>query len=280
VRVWEALQKVCETSGAVPQPNFYFGDDVIRLIDQEQFVPFVCNDGVFRVTAQNFSYSRSIQFGQLARNQLPEAQKSSESLYLSLSVAVEPRLPLLSVGQVQLTVAEDEQRNSLIPSSSPRFYHSVGYRTIAQHVQTNLAWPSKTARTVKLIRGLIPVTLLAEQKASIVIEDVLKSKGKKYQGDGTQLDVEEAREAPKEAVFGNGKGYQLRLSIRDPRPDTPSDYSWVHTLAQRIEVLDARGNKLSPRGYNWSETTPNSVKGAIFNFASEPNGNAQQVGPP
>jgi hypothetical protein len=282
---WDAMQRVCEATGAVPQQNYY-GDDVIRLIDQEQYVPFVCNDGVFRVSAQNFSYGRSIQFGQLARNQAPNALKSSEYLYLSFSVAVEPRLPLLSVGQIKLTVAEDEQKNSLIPSVAnggqygPRFYYGGGYRSFSQHVQTSLAWPSKTARLVKLVRGIIPVTLLAEQKPSIVVDDVLKSKGKKVQGDGTQLDVEEVGEAPKGMVFGNGKAYQVRLSIRDNRGDNPNDYTWVHSLAQRIDVLDAKGNKLTPRGYNWQDTTPNSVKGAVFTFSAEPNGNAQQVGAP
>jgi hypothetical protein len=285
VPFWEAMQKVCEATGAVLQGTYY-GDDVIRLMDQDQFVPFVSNDGAFRVTALNFSYGRNIQFGQLARNQVPAEVRSSEYLYLSISVSVEPRLPLLSVGQVKLTVAEDEQKNSLVPPAvngiqyGPRFYYGGGYRSFSQHVQTGLAWPSKTAKTLKLVRGIIPVTLLAEQRPSIVVEDILKAKGKKLQGDGTQLDVDEVGEAPKGMVFGNGKAYQVRLSLRDTRPDNPNDYTWVQSLAQRLDLFDAKGNKLTPRGYNWQETTPNSVKGATFTFSAEANGNAQQVGPP
>src|SRR5262249_51553741 len=258
---------------------------VLRLYasgDQEQYAPFVYHDGIFRVTAQSFSYNRSIQFGTLSKNVTPPAQRSSEYLHLSMNLSVEPRMPLLNVGQVRRTAAEDEQKNSMLPPAAngmfgQRFYYYGGYRSFSQQVQVALTWPSKTARTLKVVRGTIPVTLLAEQRPLITVEDVLKSKGKKYEVDGTHLDVDEVGEAPKAFAWGNGNALQLKLSMRDTKPDTPEAYSWVQTLNQRLELQDAKGNKFMIRSSNWNETTATGVKGATFIFAGDGAGNGAET---
>jgi len=284
---WEALHRVCEAGGLVPMPHYY-GDDALRLHanGEEQYAPFVCHSGAFRVMAQSFSYGRNLHFGTLSKNVLPAAQRSSEYLYLALNISVEPRLPLLNVGQVRLLVAEDEHKNSLIPpqngngSTTTRYYHGGGFRCFNQHVQTNLVLGPKPARTLTVIRGVIPVTLLAEQKPLITVENVLAAKGKKFEAGSTQLDVDDVGDGPKGIVAGNGKAYQLKLSLRETRPEAPHDYSWVSSLAQRLELVDAKGNKYASRGYSWNETTPNSVKGATFNFAGDNLANNVQPGPP
>jgi hypothetical protein len=289
VPFWHALERVCAATGLALQQNYY-ADDVIRLqaADQAMQSPFVHHNGAFRLVAQGFSYGRSIQFGnQLANrvvNQL--GQRGSEYLSFSFSIGVEPRLPLLSVGQVRLTLAEDEHKNSFLPPPVnngngvvQRFYYGGGYRTFSQHVNTNLIWPAKDARTIKLLRGVVPVTLLAEQKPLIVVENVLKAKGGKYQAGGLHLEVDDVGEAPKGMVFGNGKAYNLKLSFRETKPENPNDYTWAHTLSHRLELLDEKGNKYVSRNYNWTETTPTSVKGATFTFVAEPVGN-QPIGPP
>jgi hypothetical protein len=287
---WEALDRVCDACGLLFQQNYGYGDDILRLqvSDQGQHSPYVYLDGAFRLVAQGFSYGRNIQFGVQNRglNVLP--QRGSEYLSFSFNLSVEPRLPLLNVGQPRLTVAEDEHKNSFLPTPAngngvfigQRFYYGSGYRSYTHHVQANLVWNAKDSRTIKLLKGVVPVTLLAEQKPLIVVDNVLKAKGKKLEADGTHLEVDDVGEAPKNMAVGPGKTYQVKLSLRDTKPDTPNDYTWVHTLAQRLELLDADGNKYQSRGYTWSETTPTSVKGATFTFGSNVLPNNKQPGPP
>lgn len=283
---WDALQQLGETTGLTVQQNYY-GDDVLRLqpVETDQYVPFAYHNGPFRVVAQGFSYSRSIQFGTLSRNLQRPPPASTEYLSLGINLSVEPRLPLLHLGQVRITTAEDEQQHSMVPpanpnaaASGPRYYYGGGYRCYSQHVQAALVWPSKSARTLKVLKGVIPVTLLADQKPLLQVENVLAAKGKKVQAETTQLEVEDVRDAPKEAV-GNGKGYQLKLSLRDTKAEGAGDYTWTHTLAQRLELFDAKGNKFASRGYSWNETTPASVKGATFTFGAEST-NGEALGPP
>jgi hypothetical protein len=287
VPFWEGLHRVSEASGIVLQQNYY-GDDVIRLAGsaQPQYVPFISLHGPFFVVAQGFSYGRSLQFGVLNRDRVPVQQRASEFLNLTLHIAAEPRLPLLRVGQVRLQTAEDEDKNSLVPRQGPQgpytprsYYDAGGYRCCGQQFQINLARPSPSSRLVRTLKGTLPVTLLAEQRPSITVDNLSAAKGKRFQGDGIELDFEDMSEAPKEAALGAPKAFQLKLSIRDTRPENPGDFSWAHGLAQRLELLDARGNKYVSRGYNWAETTANQVKGASLLFAAGPVG-GQAIGPP
>ena len=77
-------------------------------------VPFIDYQGPFRLSAGGFHYSKSLTFATLPRN-LPGGAQRSESLSFNFQVLAEPKLPLLGIGAAKLTVAVDDQDNSLIP---------------------------------------------------------------------------------------------------------------------------------------------------------------------
>ncbi len=277
---WEAFDKLCEETGLQLEPNY--GDDTLRLRFQDQFVPFIYRDGPFRIVAQGFNYNRSNHFGSLPRNPSPSTGgRNSEQLSCTLTISVEPKMPLLGIGEIKLLAAFDDQNHSLLADSSrgmmvggPRHYRYGGYRSYSQQVQVNLVWGAKTAQTVQLLKGTMPVTLLAEQKPHIVVENILSAQGKKFQEGNTNLDVEEVKQ---DANGAGGKTYQLKLSLRETRKDNnPNDYSWVNSLYQRIELQDAKGGKFGSRGMHWLNTTPTSVQGT-FLYGDQGNG---QLGPP
>jgi hypothetical protein len=287
VPFWEGLHRVSEASGTVLQQS-YFGDDVIRLsgAEQAQYVPFVSLSGPFCLVAQGFSYGRSLQFSVLNRNLVPAQQRSSEYLNLSLHISVEPRLPLLRVGQAKLETAQDEDKNSLVPRQGAEghygkrsYYDGGGYRCCGQQFQVNLMRPSPSSRLVRLLKGTLPVTVLAEQKPSIVVEDLKAAKGKRFQADGVELEFEDLAEASKDVAPRAAKVYQLKVSVRATRPDHPAEYGWAHSLSQRLELLDAKGNKYVYRSYNWAETSATQVKGATLLFEAGAGG-SEKTGPP
>jgi len=166
---WQALDKVCEATGMTLQQG-YWGDDAMRVYRQEAYVPFGCYNGPFKITATGFNYGRNNNFGQLPKNPGQQPQQGNEYLNVSLQITTEPRLPILKTGQVKLSVAEDDEGHSMIPKNdnpnnnmSNRVYYGW-WRGYIQQVQAPLVWSSKSSRTVKMLKGLIPVTLLADQK--------------------------------------------------------------------------------------------------------------------
>jgi hypothetical protein len=268
---WQALDNVCETAGMAVQHNW--GDERIRVGVQETRTPYIHHDGLFRIVAEGIQQHRGIQFGQVARQAMVPGQRT-ENCYFSLSVAAEPRLPLLGFGQVRLAAAVDDQSGSLIAIEHQAMhagqFHHLYRQGLSQQTQVNLAPPSRDARFLKHIKGSLPVTLLAEQKPLIVINDVLKAKGKKFKADGTNLDIEDVTLTPE-------KIYHVKLTLADTRKDAnPNDYTWINTVYQRVELLDAKGNKYVSHGNNWSNTTPTSLQGT-FMFGEPGNG---AIGPP
>jgi len=143
------------------------------------------------------------------------------------------------------------------------------YRGYVQQAQANLSWPSKSSRTVKLLKGIIPVTLLADQKPSIVTDRILSSKGKKFKVGDATFHIEDITEMP-------GNQYQIKLSVTENSKDAPNDYSRIQTIQQRLELQDDKGNKLYSymNMMNWGG--PNNAQ---FTLVVQPPGNAK-IGKP
>jgi hypothetical protein len=115
------------------------------------------------------------------------------------------------------------------------------YRCYSQQTSANLVWPSKTAKSVKIMRGIIPATLLSEQKPTVVTERLLSSKGKTFKIGQTTFKIEDVTEVA-------GKQHQIKIHVTEESKDNPNDWTRIQTLAQRLEVQDNRGNKL-PWGF-------------------------------
>src|SRR5260370_36710970 len=120
-------------------------EECLMFYNGDSFVPFSCYSGPFKITATGFNYSRSNNFGQLPKNPMQPHQPPQEYLGIGIQIATEPRLPLLSLGQVRLTVALDDENHSMLQEVVPdpnnqfygnRFWGWVG-RGFMQQTQAN-----------------------------------------------------------------------------------------------------------------------------------------------
>jgi hypothetical protein len=273
---WEALDRVCQATGLALQPGY--GDDRIRLHQQNAHPPYVRYDGPFRFVANGFQHYRNVDFSLAGPGAGPA--RRNESLTFTFSLFVEPRLPLLGVGEVRLLAAYDTERNSMLPPPGPSgdaiegvrtgrwvTRYGNGYRTLHQQTQVNLVRPSEKASGVRLLRGTVPVTLLADQKPIVLTDAVLSAKGKKFTAGPTTFFVEDVSAQP-------NKQYQLKLAVTEDNKDNPNDYTWMNALYQRIELQDARGTRYQVVGTNWGNSGPNHVQ---MTLTCAPQGEA---GPP
>lgn len=266
---WEVIDSVCNQAGLA----MYYSDAQGGMMFQQQdnMWPHVCYQGPFKVVATSFNYNKTMSFGPIQRNP-GSNQMRHESLTFAFNVHSESKLPFLTIGQARVVEAVDDLGNSMKPATAPHetnFYHYNHYRTNQSASQINLLWPNKEAKAVRVLRGVIPVTLLGEQKPEVIVDDILKVKAKKFTGPNVEVEVVEVKEPQK------GQ-YHVKMNVRNLAPNATHDYSWTNSIHQRIEFLDAKGNKYHSQGHNWENSSPNHVQ-ATFMFGS--NG-AATVGPP
>jgi hypothetical protein len=271
---WEAFDKICTATGMVLQNT---GDDSLYLSAQDSYVPFVSYAGPFKVVATGFTYGRNTDFSQVQNRPYAPGQSDQEYLQLGMQVSTEPKAPIMMLGQVKLLQAEDEEKHSMMPRGDGNEYGLWGImrfrrfryynRGNLHHLQVGLAWPDKNCRTVRTLRGLIPVTLLAEQKPTVITDKLLASKNKKFKVGTTTFHVEDVSSQA-------GKQYQVRLAISEEGQDVRRDFARMQTVQQRLEVQDDKGNKLPFffNSINWGGTN------AQFSFTLRPTGPNQ--GPP
>jgi hypothetical protein len=275
---WEAVDEICRAADLAPQGNY--GDDHVHLYPTEAASPFVRRDGPFRFTALSFQQYRSLDFALPTKNAAAPPRRN-ESLILSFSVAVEPKLALLNVGEARLEAAYDEDKNSLLPPppdangpfgmrggrwASGRY--GQGNRMYSMQTQLNLQRPSEKSTTAKVVRGTVPLTLLVEQKPVVVTDKVLEAKGTKATVGATTFQIEDVTEE-------KGKQYKLKMTITEDVKGNPNDYSLNNSLYSRLELLDDKGAKYQIYGSSWNGGGPGNVQ-LEFTYGSA-GGNA---GPP
>ena len=278
---WQALDRLCRDANLVLQHNY--GDERIVLQSQDGYTPHVQYAGAFRFVPTNFQMVRNVDFGLVGAGSAPQR---NENLTLSFLVFSEPRIPLLGMGEVRLTAAYDNDKNSmLVPVNNNvndgiflgggfgggRFIsrYGNGNRSYMQQSQFTLHRASERATKVKLIRGVIPVTLLVEQKPVIVADNILKAKGKKNSVGATTFHFEDVTAQP-------NKQYQIKLGVTQDNKDNPNDWTWMNTLFQRIELQDEKGNKFQVYGTRWDNSSANNVQ-MTLTYGAPPN---TKTGPP
>lgn len=274
---WPALDQICTQSGLMLQQGY--GDDRLRLHPQEGHVPFICYDGPVRLVANSIQHYRTIDFSFLPRT--PQGTRRSDNLTLTFSLFLEPRMPLLGMGEVRLTAAYDDEKQSMVPLRPAEGVdpwagrrwtsrYGNGYRSYTQQTQVSLLRPSEKAQSVKLIQGTIPVLLLADQKAEVVSDNILAAKGKKAKAGTASFAIEDVTETP-------NKQYQIKMTITEQAKEDPNDHTWINSLYQRIELQDAEGNKYQMSGNSFGGNGPNHAN-VTFTYSNP--GNNAKLGPP
>jgi hypothetical protein len=261
---WEALDIVCQGTGMVLQQGY--GADHIQLHAQEGYVPYVRYEGPFRLVPTGFQHFRNIEFGLVGKGGAGGTR--NETLTLGFTVFSEPKLPLLGMGEVRLEAAYDTDRNSMLPGNGspdenfdPRFgirggrwisRYGMGNRMMCLQSQVTLSRPSDRATGLKLVRGRVPVTLLAEQTPVPIAPDILKAKGVRAKIDTTSFHIEDVTRP-------GGKQVMVKMTVSEAT-ENPHDYTWMNSLNQRVELQDDKGNKYSIVGHNWGNNSPGSVQ--------------------
>ena len=241
VPFWRAIDQISQTCGLVLQQGY--GDEWLRFQAQDAVVPHIHYDGAFRFVATSFQYYRSVNLTPLPKSGPPS--QPSESLTFSFSVFSEPRLPLLGIGQPVVEVAYDQDRRSLLPPNSGQTNNVVmgcsdgGNRSYQQQTTVTLNPTGERSRTLKFIRGVLPVTILLEQKPEVVTDNLLVRKGKDSTVGGVRFNIEDVTESP-------GPQYQIKMNLTNEEAKAAAnDYSWQNSLHQRLEVQDGAGEQVS-----------------------------------
>jgi hypothetical protein len=268
---WQTVDLICQQTGLGLQP-YYDNTNTLMFYRVGKFSPHVCYAGPFRISAGSFHLSKTLelnaqqQFGLGANALFSPPRTRTEALTFAFHVIGEPKVPLMSLGQTQLSKAIDDQGNSLLPPQVRNYetnYHNYyyGYRNPQLQSQVQLVGPG-TAQTLRLLKGTLPVTFLAEQRPEITIQDIMNVKNQKFEGGQVSFEIEEVKETNKQI--------HVKATARRNAPENQQDYTWTNSLAQRVELVDEKGLKFQCDSFNWDNGTPTSVSGT-FQFSSSAN---------
>jgi hypothetical protein len=261
---WEALDQVCEKGNVTLQS--VDNEEALTLAHQGNFAPFVYRTGPFRFAAQSFQYSRTIDFSQVPL-QLTEPGQRTETLDFTFNVMTEPKLPLLGVGTVKMLAAYDDRKFCMLPdvinaegietriAMTPGMWN--GAKSFMSQAQVSLIRPSRKSKMAKILKGVMPLTLLMDQKAQLVSDQILAAKGKKVKTGTTSWNIEDVAKAPDI----NNKAYRLKLTVtQNNSKDATPDNAWANSLPQRLELQDAKGRKYQMQGIEWQNASPTSAQ--------------------
>ena len=270
VSFWEAVDMVAaagglELSGGLPTGNFgpnSPGSLAFMLIPSVEGSkpPPVSRPGPFRVTLLNVTHNKERNFGGISGVAQPDLGgvrnvAESEQFYAGLQVLVEPRMTVSQNGPARLTVAEDDLGNSLLSSQAPGGLGSSHTSAYNQYespsgtaIQTTLGlkFPEGAGRTIKTLRGVVPVTLTARKGDPLVIP-LAAAGGKTYHHADSVVTIHEVKATPtlRQTI--------LELTIQGARPpddnvngfagNFPGPRGPIPTQSP-FEIVDAQGRSL------------------------------------
>jgi hypothetical protein len=148
--------------------------------------------------------------------------------------------------------ARDDRGNSLLAqtAASPLIFRSAGYLggtcSSVVHVRAPLNRPEDPGRTIKILRGVIPLRITSRQADPLVVP-LAEAAGKTFDKGDIHLSVHDIRSDPR------NRQRQIELTVREHRTLGLSggDDPLAHELGarfdprqQNIEVIDERGQVL------------------------------------
>jgi len=284
VPFWEVMDRICRDANLMTVQMGY-NDDTLRLYQTGGKALFAGTDGAFRYVANNVQLYRNIELG----SSVPGASAPQESLTFNFSLFAEPRLPFLGAGEPRIEAAYDEARVSLVPKGGEvvqqefmggpfggwagagafrvgRRYSPTGYKQLSMPAALQLQRNSDRARMIKVLRGVVPVQILAEEKSVVIADNILSAKGKKATAGDLDFNIEEVKKTATNQ-------YQVKFTVKNAAGRT--DFNWMNTLYQRVELRDAKGAKYLNQGSNWHGSTGAAVT-MTLNFGI----GGGKIGPP
>jgi hypothetical protein len=272
VTFWEAVDRLVET-GEVGLPGFE-RDGCMRVLMQESLVPFVYRSGPFRVVANRFYHTREIDFAQLSR-ELAAHGRRSESLELGLTIECEPKVPILEVGTPEVQAACDDAGRPmtmtryegydgnlaslvcLANGSNSWRGNGAGEKSYCVDSRISLVQPADRSRTVKTLRGTIPLTLFLKEVPDVVFDDILRGTTRPLTGNKGSVTVEDIAKESEAQI----PGYRIALTLNRSLTLGGRDnlIGWPG-LYQRVALEDARGRAYRLVTADSETETPNPAR--------------------
>ncbi len=174
----------------------------------------------------------------------------SEQFYVQIQVMSEPRMAISQGGVVKLEECIDDKGQSLVPpQASPSTTRSSGYYGMnamtSLQTQVALVYPDQPGRTIKRLRGSMPVILAARKDEPLVIM-LDQAKGKTFQSDEVAITIHDVGEGP-----NNQPGISIDLTLRPLVADAAGPAGMAigqvsvlqaqQAPQRQMDILDAQG---------------------------------------
>jgi hypothetical protein len=247
VPFWDAVERICRAADLVPPPanhlvNPGLGGPIAYLMPSKPDLkpsPFV-DSGPFRV------YLVSLDLKGHSGSGAPVPAVPAAQLSARLMIEPEPRMFVIPDGRMGWTEAVDDRGQSLVPpgGETPRRYPAEGgygfFATSSSAMGPRLTLverlqrPHDPGRTIRRLRGTLPVLLAARGPVPIVVpmED---AEGKTVEDDEVAITVQEIRADARPPALPSASVHLLVRS-RGKAALRP------RMLEHQIEVSDAEGH--------------------------------------
>ncbi|MHC5538529.1 hypothetical protein ACYOEI_09900 [Singulisphaera rosea] len=274
---WKALDRLCEAGhlqynfvGMQGSPNSR--EPVFPLFpgNGRPSCP-VYDSGPFRANLISLNYQKNLTFGMGAQPVFPNragigpigdpvgsplrgGPAVNEDFLAQIQFAAEPRLTISQSGALKILEAVDDRGQSLMVASSggpltqrySGFFGMTAGSTL--HVNAPLRRPEQPGKTIRRLRGSLPVTV-ATRKASPLVIPLTDAAGKSFRNEEVTLGVQEIKVNP------TTRQTSIEISLRasqdapagvNPPPGFEVEPGMHRTEAQpqQIEVLDAQGRPI------------------------------------
>jgi len=284
---WQAVDTLANLTGASVHGNGGDDDTIFVNGGGGQRMPFVAYAGPFKIAAHNIQINRSMQLTS-ADPRGPGFIRPSESVTVMFNLFSEPKNPLLGMSMGPGVVsAEDDLGQSMAPPPPPEGGHNpfggrmsyygggFGSRSFQMSGSLGLVRGGREARTIRSLKAKVHVNLLTGVIPEVSVADPLKAKNVKASGRTVEVEVDSVTAA-------NG-GYNAALTIRrlgTLDPNNPDPFSWSQNIHQKVELIDAQGNKYRANWANMSNQNQMSVTMTVPFHPMDRRGMMQKLGPP
>jgi hypothetical protein len=275
---WEAADKVANASGCMVVADY--DDETIRIYNQDAVNPYVAYSGPYRFLATAINSNKNVQLSGINRRGI--GGNRQEYINLNFQIQSEPKNPMLGITTIEVISAVDELGGSLAPPKDPNnrsnYYNNGSFRGHNTNGNLNLNRNDKNATTIKSLKARLGINLLSGTAPEITITDPLKMKTKTFVGRTVELEFGSLVEDANNKGFYTLDAGAKKLGEQDPNR---FDYNWSNNIWQKLELLDAAGNRYTCNGPNNFNNNGFAVQFTV-NFSPDDRrtGQRMKLGPP
>ena len=253
VPFWDAVERMARDTGR--SIGYDTHQRVVQLDAANDRSVFVNVRGPFRLESTWFHEDRDVDFTMAVRG---TDGRRTHKLTLSVSILAEPRLTFLRIHPAKVEEALDSDGKSLLepapqsdlpaaggagkgvavlapaPEKTPPGRGTFrGESTSFSDVRLRRA--SESAKSIRVVRGTIPVRTILIRRPVVVTSKVLESGGTSFRAGTDSLHIKQVR---------NQGGGSIEVEIQVPREEGGSYREWH----ERFSLEDEAGNKFQMNG--------------------------------